>query len=1029
MVLLEVIMTILIMRSLSICSFNCRGYNSIKKDFVRKLLPSVDILLLQEHWLSDCQLSILGDIDSTFVFTGVSGFENKEVLKGRPYGGCAILWRAALNVSVQIIPTGAGRISAVKLTSDKFRLLLINVYMTCDDGSHLHVNEYADVLLKIDQLIVNNFDCHCVIGGDYNVDFSRNSVNTALLRGFCDNHGFKCASNYSDANIDYTYHFGMTRFSVIDEFILSDFLFHNMLRNVRVIHDIDNLSDHEPLVIELHLPIQHAVMYPNISRTVDLKRVAWFRATSSHVDDYRNILRSKISSVFLPLDSLTCYNRNCSNIAHRNSIAQYCNDITHSCTEAGLLAIPRVKPGVKRIPGFTEHVQPFRDKSLLWHEIWTECGRPRTGHVADCMRRARAAYHYAIRRVKRHADDITRDRFADALMCDNTRNFWTEVKKIRTCKMSCANIVDGCSDANDIVNIFNDKYRDLYTSVSYDQDDANAIMNSIENNIDCDSACEFIISPVDIRTCVSYLKRGKNDVNMLLTSDHFIDASNELYVHLALLFSAMLMHGFVPNSFLASSVRPIPKGHNLSTADSSNYRGIAISSILNKIFDNVVMVKYQHLLSTSDLQFGFKKNHSTHMCTMVFKETVSYYLSNKSNVFCTFLDATKAFDRIHYCKLFRLLIHRSIPYCVIRILLYLYLNNCICVSWSGVNSESFIASNGVKQGGVLSPVLFCIYMDELLARLSRAGFGCYIGGTFVGALAYADDVVLIAPTPYAMRGMLCICDQFSVDYDVSFNASKSKCMYFHSRRDNTCSLFKYSCDNITFTINGYVMEFVKSYKHLGHIINCDLNDNDDIAEKRISFICQTNNLLCYFSKLSSSVKYRLFTYFCNSYFGCELWRTDNDNIESLCAAWRRALRRIWALPYDAHSFILPILCNCLPLIDVICKRIINFSCRCLSDDSSLLVRTIVFHALVYGRSLSPLGISLMSCCRRYCCSISDLLANRFCVSRSTSTEDQLICDLLKELIGLRDGFLVFSSCDQFLHRDELSDLIKYICTM
>ena len=141
------------------------------------------------------------------------------------------------------------------------------------------------------------------------------------------------------------------------------------------------------------------------------------------------------------------------------------------------------------------------------------------------------------------------------------------------------------------------------------------------------------------------------------------------------------------------------------------------------------------------------------------------------------------------------------------------------------------------------------------------------------------------------------------------------------------------------------------------------------------------------------------------------------------------MRRIWALPYDAHSFILPILCNCLPLIDVICKRIINFSCRCLSDDSSLLVRTIVFHALVYGRSFSPLGISLMGCCRRYCCSISDLLANRFCVSRSTSTEDQLICDVLKELIGLRDGFLVFSSCDQFLHRDELSDLIKYICTM
>jgi len=53
------------------------------------------------------------------------------------------------------------------------------------------------------------------------------------------------------------------------------------------------------------------------------------------------------------------------------------------------------------------------------------------------------------------------------------------------------------------------------------------------------------------------------------------------------------------------------------------------------------------------------------------------------------------------------------------------------------------AINGVKQGGVLSPVLFCIYLDNLLVRLSRSGVGCFIGETFVGALAYADDIVLV----------------------------------------------------------------------------------------------------------------------------------------------------------------------------------------------------------------------------------------------------------------------------------------------
>ena len=63
----------------------------------------------------------------------------------------------------------------------------------------------------------------------------------------------------------------------------------------------------------------------------------------------------------------------------------------------------------------------------------------------------------------------------------------------------------------------------------------------------------------------------------------------------------------------------------------------------------------------------------------------------------------------------------------------------------GNESRWFIANNGVKQGGVLSPVLFCVYIDGLLMSLYRAGLGCYISHMFVGALAYADDLVLLAP--------------------------------------------------------------------------------------------------------------------------------------------------------------------------------------------------------------------------------------------------------------------------------------------
>ena len=104
------------------------------------------------------------------------------------------------------------------------------------------------------------------------------------------------------------------------------------------------------------------------------------------------------------------------------------------------------------------------------------------------------------------------------------------------------------------------------------------------------------------------------------------------------------------------------------------------------------------------------------------------------------LDATKGFDRVEYCRLFRKLMERKIPSVVIRLMLNMYVNHVTRVAWNGIFSQRFGVKNGVKQGGILSPVLFCIYFDGLLLELAKAGVGCFIGNFFVGALAYADDL-------------------------------------------------------------------------------------------------------------------------------------------------------------------------------------------------------------------------------------------------------------------------------------------------
>jgi len=112
---------------------------------------------------------------------------------------------------------------------------------------------------------------------------------------------------------------------------------------------------------------------------------------------------------------------------------------------------------------------------------------------------------------------------------------------------------------------------------------------------------------------------------------------------------------------------------------------------------------------------------------MILKETISHYARDHSNVFCTFLDASKAFDRVNYGKLFHLLVKRHLPACIIRTLVNMYTGHLIRVSWAGVMSDYFSALNGVNQGGVVSPILFCIYIDDLLISLSQSGVGCYIG--------------------------------------------------------------------------------------------------------------------------------------------------------------------------------------------------------------------------------------------------------------------------------------------------------------
>ena len=155
-------------------TYNCHGFKFTKTLYINNILTNCDVLFIQDHWLSSSQLSQIDHINyPNFLCHAVSGFDNSEVLSGRPYGGCAILWRSDMVSRVDTITTNSRRACAIKMSTDQWTILFITVHMAYEDGED-QTEDFCMQLSVIEYVISQNANCHIIIGGYFNVDFSRN---------------------------------------------------------------------------------------------------------------------------------------------------------------------------------------------------------------------------------------------------------------------------------------------------------------------------------------------------------------------------------------------------------------------------------------------------------------------------------------------------------------------------------------------------------------------------------------------------------------------------------------------------------------------------------------------------------------------------------------------------------------------------------------------------------------------------------------------------------------------------------------
>lgn len=995
---------------LKLVSYNCKHFKSQgpKHDFMKELMNECDFMFIQEHCLHQSHLYKLKSLGEHVDMTGTSAMDENVQLYGRPHGGCAIVYKSDIMCDITEIQCNHNRLCGVTLKMKDVVLLALCAYMPCDTNRHDdNFAIYMEVISRVEQLMQNINPSHVIFGGDLNTDLIRVSPQTRALSVFMSDFDMTSCIEMDLATVPYTY-IGPTSTSKIDHFIVSP----AMASCVSSCEIIDNhlFSDHVPVktTFDFNIDVMSITDRPHQSKT------AWWKASSEQLLEYKYVLEQKLKNIKVDHDLLSCTDISCT--VHIESLKVFYASIINACIEASDQCIPKTGKSNngssnRNIPGWTEHVEHFRQESLYWHHQWRDSGQPHHGQVAEMRRITRARYHRALRHVIKDGDSIKMERMAQAIIDNRTRDLYTEVRKIKGRNNFAPANVDGYSNVSDISDVFSNKYKNLYNSVPYDNQRMKDIINEIDEKLHVsNNVALYSVSVHDVINAIKSLKSGKAGGIECLNSDHIIHGPHILYVLLTNAINCMLVHGVSPDSMITGTMVPIPKCKRKLLCCSDNYRAITLSSIIGKILDLVILIKEEIALNSCDQQFGFKSNVSTTQCTFVLNETISYYNSKRSNVYVALLDATKAFDRVNYCKLFRKLVDRNMSPIVLRLLLYMYTHQKLQVRWGNHTGNIFSVKNGVKQGGVLSPILFSAYLDDLLCRLKKRGVGCHMGNYFVGCLAYADDLTLIAPSRKALQIMISICEGYALDYDVIFNGPKTLFLIFQGR---DCNVTKCSI-----TVNNESIDSVNEGLHLGHCVSSV--NKYSLTEKACAQFWKFFNLFTAdFGHIYPFLQCKLFGQYCCSFYGSPLW--SFKSYDTICVAWRKALRKLWRVSPRTHCEIIALLSDSKPLEKSLMQRFCRFG-NSIFTKGSPLIKNVATIAM--NNPFSVFGTNYCAIKNMYNLDLS-VSFKMIDVEWNDSVSDDVRCNVsvLRDMIDIRDKY---KECELISIEDAIH-IIDEIC--
>ncbi|XP_042079355.1 uncharacterized protein LOC121814967 [Haplochromis burtoni] len=355
------------------------------------------------------------------------------------------------------------------------------------------------------------------------------------------------------------------------------------------------------------------------------------------------------------------------------------------------------------------------------------------------------------------------------MLCNNTADFWKEVKALNNCKPSLPSTVEGVSGADNIAALWRQHYSALFNCIKSEP---------YEDNLDM-SNDTISVRTHEVYEAIHRLSDNKSSGLDHITAEHLKHASVRLAPLLALCFTGFMIHGILPDSMLCILLVPVMK------------------------------------------------------------------------------------DK--------------------------------AAKWGSSISAPFGVSNGVRQGGILSPILFNLYVDDLSIQLRACNTGCILGKALINHLMYADDLVVFSPSSAGLQDLLNVCTEYGVQYDIEYNAAKSAVLICRTKQDKQLNfpLFK---------LAQKTLEVHKKVKYLGHFITEQMNDDDDIYRQRCKLYVQANTIARKFSFCSLPVKVALFKAYCTPLYTAPLWSSYKQcSMQKLHVAYNDAMRILCRIPRSGSA--------------------------------------------------------------------------------------------------------------------------------